>query len=133
MARHRGFEPLTYGSGVRSPPLGGSSSGSQVVGNVRRPGRGGVQGAQRLAGVRKSFAASLLHGSGWLRVVDGWRDRLLTVRQVAERLGVSTATVYALVARGELVHVRVSNSIRVGPADVAMFIAARTNAGTERQ
>ncbi|MBM4363181.1 MAG: helix-turn-helix domain-containing protein, partial [Deltaproteobacteria bacterium] len=40
----------------------------------------------------------------------------LTVREVAERLRVSAATVYALVGRGELAHVRVSNSIRIPEA-----------------
>ena len=39
--------------------------------------------------------------------------RLLTVREVAGRLAVCTATVYALVERGEIRHLRVSNAIRV--------------------
>jgi excisionase family DNA binding protein len=43
---------------------------------------------------------------------------LLTVRQVAADLGVCTATVYALVSRGELAHVRVSNAIRIHPLAV---------------
>ncbi len=60
-----------------------------------------------------------------LRALDGGAGRLLTVREVAERLAVSTATVYALVERGELPHVRVSNAIRVAPADLAAFIEAR--------
>jgi excisionase family DNA binding protein len=34
---------------------------------------------------------------------------------VAAELGVCTATVYALVERGELAHVRVSNAIRIHP------------------
>jgi excisionase family DNA binding protein len=65
--------------------------------------------------------------------VDGGQDRLLTVRQVARRLGVSAATVYTLVARGELAHVRVSNAIRVAPTDLAAYLAARTNVGAEQQ
>ena len=51
--------------------------------------------------------------------------RLLTVRQVAASLSVSTATVYALIDRGELAHARVSNAIRVAPADLQAFIAAQ--------
>jgi excisionase family DNA binding protein len=35
------------------------------------------------------------------------------VREVAERLRVSTATVYEAVRLGEMPHVRVSNSIRI--------------------
>jgi len=57
-----------------------------------------------------------------LRSFDGGRDRLLTVRTVAARLNVCTATVYALCERGELAHVRVSNAIRIAPADLAAFL-----------
>jgi excisionase family DNA binding protein len=42
-------------------------------------------------------------------------ERLLTVRQVADRLGVSKAMVYRLCGEGKLLHVRVSNAIRVAP------------------
>ena len=44
------------------------------------------------------------------RAVERW----LTVGEVAERLRVSTATVYALCKRGRLRHVRVANAIRIG-------------------
>jgi excisionase family DNA binding protein len=42
-------------------------------------------------------------------------ERLLSVREVAARLGVSTSTIYALCQKGRLPHVRVSNAIRVAP------------------
>jgi excisionase family DNA binding protein len=45
------------------------------------------------------------------------------------QLGVCTATVYALVERGELPHVRVANAIRVAPADLAAFVASRRSGG----
>jgi len=51
--------------------------------------------------------------------------RLLTVREVAERLAVCTATVYALVERGEIRHLRVSNAIRVHPDDLQAFVAGK--------
>jgi excisionase family DNA binding protein len=54
----------------------------------------------------------------------GGADRLLSVREVAERLSVSTATVYALCERGELAHIRVSNAIRVAPRNLEAFITA---------
>jgi len=47
---------------------------------------------------------------------------LLTVREVAVYLRVSTATVYELCARGELRHVRVLNAIRVAPSDLAALL-----------
>jgi excisionase family DNA binding protein len=47
-------------------------------------------------------------------------EKLLTVRQVAELLQVSTATVYKLVAEGKLAHVRVRNSIRFKASDVKL-------------
>jgi len=47
---------------------------------------------------------------------------LLTVGEVAERLRVSTATVYALCKRGALRHVRVANAIRVPEAALLAFI-----------
>lgn len=42
----------------------------------------------------------------------------MSVREVAARLGVCNATVYALVRRGQLPHIRVSNAIRIAPADL---------------
>jgi excisionase family DNA binding protein len=55
-------------------------------------------------------------------------DRLLTAREVAARLRVSTRTVYALCERGKLAHVRIMNAIRVEPAALAALIAVRGNA-----
>ena len=47
------------------------------------------------------------------------------MRAVAARLGISTATVYKVVAEGTLLHVRVSNTIRIAPADVDAFVACQ--------
>jgi excisionase family DNA binding protein len=47
--------------------------------------------------------------------------QLLTVREAARVLRVSTATVYKLCARGELGHVRVLNSIRVPSEALGML------------
>ena len=57
-----------------------------------------------------------------LRVLPSGTVRLLTVREVAERLAVCKATVYGLCERGELPHLRVSNAIRIRPADVEAFL-----------
>ena len=45
---------------------------------------------------------------------------------MAERLGVCRDTVYRLCDRGELLHVRIGNAIRIAPADLAEFIAQRS-------
>jgi excisionase family DNA binding protein len=62
---------------------------------------------------------------GDLQVLGGGRDRLLKVAEVAEHLGVSNATVYALCERGELPYVWVVTSMRIRPRDLEEFVAAR--------
>jgi excisionase family DNA binding protein len=52
-------------------------------------------------------------------------EQLLTVREIAQRLRVCSATVYKLCAAGELVHVRISNAIRFSPSELAEFLARR--------
>jgi excisionase family DNA binding protein len=67
----------------------------------------------------------LLQGSRRLGVLAGGTGALLTVRDVAAQLGVCAATVYRLVAEGQLAHVRVLNAIRVAPRDLEAFIETR--------
>jgi excisionase family DNA binding protein len=50
---------------------------------------------------------------------------VLTVREVAKRLRLSTATVYKLCAEGSLEHFRVMNSIRVTSEAVRDVMAQR--------
>jgi excisionase family DNA binding protein len=76
--------------------------------------------SQRIGGFIKKFVPSL---SPTLKSIPGGAGHLLSVREIAARLGVSTATVYKLCDCGELPYVRVSNAIRVAPADLAEFIA----------
>ena len=57
---------------------------------------------------------------------------LLTVKQVAARLGVSAATVYGLCERRELHHVRVANAIRVSPDALEGFLRAMAAAPPKR-
>ena len=50
-------------------------------------------------------------------------DLLLTVKEAARRLKVSTATVYSLCESGRLAYVRIStHSIRILRADMAGFV-----------
>ena len=50
---------------------------------------------------------------------------LLSVRKVAQLLGVSTATVYRLCQRRELPHFRVSHTIRVRLVDLRSYVEAQ--------
>lgn len=60
-------------------------------------------------------------------------DALLSVPQVAERLGVSPMTVYRLLDAGELAEHRIGKMRRVAPEDLAAYLAATrvTRGGTE--
>jgi excisionase family DNA binding protein len=58
-----------------------------------------------------------------LYALQARRDRLLTVRDAADMLGVGTWAVYRLCETGELPHIRIVESIRIRPADLAAFIA----------
>jgi len=49
------------------------------------------------------------------------RTRLLSVREAASHLRVSTSTVYKLCAEGKLRHVRVSNAIRIPEAALRIY------------
>jgi excisionase family DNA binding protein len=46
-------------------------------------------------------------------------EPLLSVKEVAARLGICRATAYRVCERGELPHIRVSNAIRSSHSDLA--------------
>ena len=75
----------------------------------------------------------MLQGRRALSVVGEGEEALLTVRDVAARLGVCAATVYRLVGEGQLAHVRVLNAIRVAPRDLGAFIEAQRRGGEIRE
>jgi len=90
---------------------------SQPVGIVRVPKAAKVHPSHPLPGFRQDFTAPLLPPAGGQTAARAAREkgaeRYLTVREVADLLKVSTATIYDAVKRGDLAHVRVSNSIRI--------------------
>lgn len=49
--------------------------------------------------------------------------RLLTVKQTAELLTISTRKVYALVAAGTLPHYRMDSAVRIDAADAEAYLA----------
>ncbi len=49
-------------------------------------------------------------------------EQMLTVKQVAERLSICTATVYTMIEQGQLASVRIRNFIRVPGSAVAAML-----------
>lgn len=85
-----------------------------------------VQRVTRKAAIRRELVTTLLQATaGKRRDLTGGNSseansrgseggvRLMSVKEVAAALRVCTATVYSMIERGELEHVRVSNAIRV--------------------
>lgn len=71
-----------------------------------------------LVDFRRSFNAPVMQEN-----VTVGADLLLTVREVAERLKVSRATVYALCEGGKLVFTRISaHSMRILEGDLAAYV-----------
>jgi excisionase family DNA binding protein len=72
----------------------------------------------------EAFGPTLVQGArqGRFKVVRPETAGLLTVREVAARLSVSTATVYGLCGRGELAYLRVSGAIRVRREDLEALL-----------
>jgi excisionase family DNA binding protein len=108
-------------------------TGSQPVVNITLGGAGGVQPSQPFAGFPKGFVTPLVTGgrgkAGHLRSLPEEAETLLTVREVAGRLRVSTATVYKLCARGELRSVRVLNALRISKSDLAALAGGAARGG----
>jgi excisionase family DNA binding protein len=97
VARGTGFEPVAFGSGVGPVESAGPGEGSQPLATSPL----GTPVVQRGPGVGE--------------------PRYVGVRELARVLGVSRATIYRAVERGELKAVRVSSVIRIlvdgqGPA-----------------
>jgi excisionase family DNA binding protein len=67
-----------------------------------------------------------------LRALRDGPERLLTVAEVARRLRVCTETVYRLCRKGEFPHVRIVDSVRIRPADLATFVATRLRLERQR-
>ena len=90
---------------------------SQAPAAAAGSGLGSGDASQRSAVFRSQAVTPWLQSAPALVVPH---DRLLTVREVATRLGVSTSTIYKLCAQGRLVHVRVSNAIRVSATGLGL-------------
>jgi excisionase family DNA binding protein len=142
----RGFEPPTFRSRIGRRSVAARASRSQVSERIANRGGREVQPSQLSTGVSKNFTTRLLPkiGTGFapgtapkvattpttadLVALHGGRDQLLSVADVAERLGVCAATVYRLCELGELPHVRIVNSIRLRRQDLDAFVARSATA-----
>jgi len=58
--------------------------------------------------------------------------RLMTVREVAEAMRVSTMTVYRLIRAGSLPAIRVGKHFRIRPTDLAHYLDVQTVGGGGR-
>ncbi len=119
MVEQKGIEPSTSALRNRPGEIPPGGTEAQVVGNI-----GLTQGSEStespgLAAKSSSLVPVVSPESGDKKMR---RCRVLGVREVAEMLGVCTATVYKLCERGELGHLRVSNAIRIAREDLDAYL-----------
>ena len=118
MEREKGFEPSTLAlAKPGSDSYVGTRSRTATQARVSTQGSPDacVHADPPSTPVRTPFVTRLLPDSAP-------PDRLLTVRDVARALSVSTATVYRLVHEGQLPHVRVLNAIRLRSDDLRALV-----------
>ncbi len=116
LERETGFEPATLSLGTRFTYSPTDVRPSQALGNPGGLEGARVQPSQPKQGVFGFLVTPLLPESVTAGALP---ERMLTVREAARRLEVSTATVYKLCTRGELAHVRLLNAIRIAPDALA--------------
>ncbi|WP_082207215.1 helix-turn-helix domain-containing protein [Corallococcus macrosporus] len=117
-----GLEPATTCTPRNPGGRPAVTSPSQPIVKTRVSSPGVVQPSHPAPQDPKIFAASLLLGPVTVAPVASGSGRLLTVREVAERLGVCRATVYRMCERGEVPHVRISNAMRIDAEALERFL-----------
>lgn len=110
LEREAGFEPATLRLGMDFTDSPAADRGLQALVTTGDGEGGGVQRSQPKQMLLRDLVTPLLPGDVTVSVEPG---RMLTVREVARILRVSTATVYKLCTRGMLPHARVLNAIRI--------------------
>jgi len=93
-----------------------------TVRNYSSPSANTSQAFLPFTAVFKNFGKKTVQEFRGRRRAHSDVERLLTVEEVAQCLSVSTATVYRLCERHELAHVRISNAIRILPAELESFL-----------
>ena len=125
LERETGLGPATLGLGTReetSQSVAGDSKSSQIQ---QVPDGDLSRASPRIAPNSQPFGALVVQAEGVGSGASTTVGPYLSAREVANRLRLSTVTVYALCARGELRHVRVMNCIRVAQSDLLAFLKSR--------
>jgi len=60
-------------------------------------------------------------------------NRLLTPDEIADLLGVQKSTIYQWTHQGFIPHVKLGRLVRFREAEIAMWLAARSDPGRERR
>ncbi len=122
LERETGFEPATLSLGsngldpttITTVPQGAESSGPETP--------SAPQPSQRVTSNPNRCSTRLLPGPPRGSPIS---FHLLTVREAASVLGVSTATIYKLCASGQVRHFRLANAIRIVPSDLEALLVRR--------
>ena len=122
VARPERIEPQALGFEDLDDTSQGVSSGSKLLENQRVTHGDLSRVSPEIAPSSQPFGAIVVQaseaeGSGSANI-----SPLLTVREVAARLRVCTATVYSLCEIGALAHVRLNNAIRVAEGDLRQYL-----------
>ena len=125
MERETGLEPATFSLGSHAGPLADLCTNWQNLSNHGLVGGNSREPSHPLAQTATDSRASVGQPGDASAAVDS-TGSLLTVRQVAARLNVCTASVYKLCAEGRLAHVRVLDAIRVAPGALDAFVATQS-------
>jgi excisionase family DNA binding protein len=115
LERETGFEPATLSLGKYESGIAAVNSTSQPVGSIQIDDDAPSQRTPPEARFSKDFASPLLPDF----------SPSLTVKEVAARLRVCTATIYRLCTTGELPHLRVGATIRIREEDLRAFCCRR--------
>jgi len=84
----------------------------------------GVRNLRPLTPFTEAFGPTLVQAAAGdrLRSLKRTTASLVTVREAAATLRVRPVTIYRLCAQGKLRHIRVSNAVRIGWADIEALL-----------
>ena len=117
-----------------SQPLTGVNKSSQTIENITLRDQPGSQPLTKITSVNRRFGTKFgtrLSSKLTAEILRN-RDDLLSVRQVAELLKISSATVYSICEAGGLPHVRIKTAIRIERRALVEFIKQQRRTTTKR-